>query len=79
MKYNYLKPNPYQLIALTKLLINEKRFLLITDGVGVGKTISAAYIASYFSKGGENPIVIVFLSGNTHKISGKLNKSNHKF
>ena len=34
----------YQLVHLMKLLANRHKCLLITDGVGVGKTISGGYI-----------------------------------
>ena len=34
----------YQLVHLMKLLANRHNCLLITDGVGVGKTISGGYI-----------------------------------
>ena len=46
-------------MALTKLLNNKQNALLITDGVGVGKTISAGYIASYFSKTESGQIIVV--------------------
>ena len=39
--------SPYQLVHLIKLLANKEDGLLICDGVGVGKTISAGYILSY--------------------------------
>lgn len=37
----------YQLVALTKLISNEQRAILICDGVGVGKTIAAGFILTY--------------------------------
>lgn len=40
-------PNPFQLVHLTKLLVGGAGGLLVCDGVGVGKTISAGYIISY--------------------------------
>lgn len=46
-------------MALTKLLNNKQNAILITDGVGVGKTISAGYIASYFSRAPFGPIIVV--------------------
>ena len=58
MIINTLRQTPYQLIALTKLLNNKQNAILITDGVGVGKTISAGYIASYFSKTPSGPIIV---------------------
>lgn len=42
--------SPYQLIHLMKLRANGINSLLITDGVGVGKTISAGYILYHCSK-----------------------------
>ena len=59
MIINTLRPTPYQLVALTKLLNNKQNAILITDGVGVGKTISAGYIASYFSRAPFGPIIVV--------------------
>lgn len=41
---SFLNPAPYQLIPLMKLLHNNLNGILISDGVGVGKTISAGYI-----------------------------------
>ena len=59
MIINTLRPTPYQLVALTKLLNNKQNAILITDGVGVGKTISAGYIASYFSRTTPGPILVI--------------------
>jgi SNF2 family DNA or RNA helicase len=42
-----LRPAAYQLTALTKILMSNLGGMLISDGVGVGKTISAGYIAVY--------------------------------
>ena len=39
-----LRPAPYQIVALTKLLRSGADGILIADGVGVGKTIAAGYI-----------------------------------
>jgi len=50
---------PYQLIGLTKLRLNNLNGLLITDGVGVGKTISAAYIISYYSMKFERAVYVI--------------------
>lgn len=48
MKSNsQLKPASYQLVPLIKLLHNNLNSILISDGVGVGKTISAGYILLY--------------------------------
>ncbi|HUR62435.1 MAG TPA: helicase-related protein [Candidatus Thermoplasmatota archaeon] len=38
-----IRPAPYQLVALSKTLVTRGAPLLITDGVGVGKTIAAGY------------------------------------
>ena len=46
-KYSQLKPASYQLVPLLKLLHNNLNSILISDGVGVGKTISAGYILLY--------------------------------
>ena len=59
LKISPLKKNSYQLVALTKLFYNKQRALLITDGVGVGKTIAAGYTASFFSKNMKGPIVVI--------------------
>ena len=48
MKYiEHLRPALYQLVPLLKLLNNNLNCILISDGVGVGKTISAGYIIFY--------------------------------
>ena len=39
----------YQLVHLIKMLSNGTNSLLISDGVGVGKTISAGYIVYYIN------------------------------
>ena len=44
-----LRPADYQLVALTKVISNGLNGILISDGVGVGKTIAAAYLITYFS------------------------------
>jgi SNF2 family DNA or RNA helicase len=46
-KNDIIRPASYQLVPLTKLLTNDLHALLICDGVGVGKTISAAYAILY--------------------------------
>ena len=55
---NSLKPAAYQLVPLIKLLLNGFNALLISDGVGVGKTISAGYIISYFSTFGQPSLIV---------------------
>ena len=50
MKLNsQLEPASYQLVPLLKLLNNNLNSVLISDGVGVGKTISAGYILLYLT------------------------------
>jgi len=41
-------PSPHQLVALAKLIVSDSNGILICDGVGVGKTISAGYILNYY-------------------------------
>ena len=45
-----INPAAYQLVPLSKIACNGLNGLLIADGVGLGKTISATYIAVYFSE-----------------------------
>ena len=45
-----LRPAPYQLVALSKLIRGQMGGLLIADGVGVGKTISAGYVVAWVSR-----------------------------
>src|SRR5437867_3297846 len=54
-----LRPASYQLVPLSKLLLNGERALLICDGVGVGKTISAGYILAYLSLRDGNPGLVL--------------------
>ena len=49
----------YQLVHLMKLRTNGFRSLLISDGVGVGKTISSGYIVFHQSIISRRPVVIV--------------------
>ena len=56
---NKLIQTPYQLIGLTKLRLNNLASILITDGVGVGKTISAAYIISYYAMKFERAVYVI--------------------
>lgn len=62
-----IRPAPFQLVGLTKLLKGSLHSLLIADGVGVGKTISAGYIASWtvFRLGGD--VLVVCPTGLTEK------------
>ena len=46
---NNIRPAAYQLLPLTKIIGNNLGGILIADGVGVGKTISASYIILYLS------------------------------
>ena len=50
-----IRPASYQLVALTKLLTNSFGSLLIADGVGVGKTISSAYVMLYLTNSMRKP------------------------
>ena len=60
MKYKtYLKPTEYQLMPLIKLLNNKLNCILISDGVGVGKTISAGYILHFLTHKENLPGVVV--------------------
>ena len=49
----------YQLVHLMKIRSNGLNSLLITDGVGVGKTISAGYILYYCANILREPSLIV--------------------
>lgn len=54
-----IRPAPYQLVALTKLLTNSLGGLLIADGVGVGKTISSAYVMLYLTNSVKKPGLVI--------------------
>jgi len=54
-----LRPASYQLVPLTKLLLNQQQSVLICDGVGVGKTISAALALSYLTQASRRPGLVV--------------------
>ena len=54
-----IRPAAYQLIALTKVLENGLSGALVADGVGVGKTISAAYVALYTKESTRRPALVV--------------------
>ena len=51
--------SPYQLIHLMKLRSNPLNCLLICDGVGVGKTISASYILYHQSHIEKKPSIVI--------------------
>ena len=44
---------------IIKLLSNGQKSLLISDGVGVGKTISAGYIIQYVNIILQKPVIIL--------------------
>jgi len=54
-KNENIRSAPYQLVPLTKLLNNGLHCVLICDGVGVGKTISAAYAILYLLRRSGKP------------------------
>ena len=54
-----LIPTPYQLIGLTKLRLSNLNGLLISDGVGVGKTIAGGYIVSYYANKFERAVYVL--------------------
>ena len=54
-----LVPTSYQLIPLLKILENGSKCILICDGVGVGKTISAAYVLIYCTAKTNRPSLVV--------------------
>lgn len=57
--YTTIRPAAYQLIPLTKILLNGLKGVLVCDGVGVGKTISAGYIIAYLSAIQERPAFVI--------------------
>ena len=56
---NSLRPASYQLVPLLKLLHNKLNVILISDGVGVGKTISAGYILLFLISKYHQPGLVV--------------------
>ena len=54
-----LNHSSYQLTHLSKLYSNQLNCLLVCDGVGVGKTISAGYTIFHQSRIVKKPVVIV--------------------
>ena len=60
MKYNsQLRPATYQLVPLLKLIHNNLNCVLVSDGVGVGKTISAGYILFSLTKKLKQSAVVI--------------------
>jgi SNF2 family DNA or RNA helicase len=59
LRINPPRPAAYQLIPLLKILKNGHNGVLVCDGVGVGKTISAGYIIAYLSVLLDRPSVVV--------------------
>lgn len=53
-----LNPAGYQLLPLTKLLLNSTGAVLVADGVGVGKTVAAGYIIDHVSGGARGPCLV---------------------
>jgi SNF2 family DNA or RNA helicase len=58
-----LRPAAYQLVPLAKLLAGSLGGVLIADGVGVGKTISAGYVLSYSRAKYDKPGIVVCVPG----------------
>lgn len=56
---SFLRPAAYQLVPLSKMLANQANCILISDGVGVGKTISAGYCIVYISSLIRRPSIVV--------------------
>jgi SNF2 family DNA or RNA helicase len=54
-----LKPAAYQLVPLSKILNNGADAILISDGVGVGKTISAGYCILFLSHLLSRPSLVI--------------------
>ena len=60
MKLNTpLKASAYQIVPLLKILHNNLNSILICDGVGVGKTISAGYILLYLITQSKRPGIVI--------------------
>jgi len=60
MKYiSQLRPATYQLVPLLKLIHNNLNCILVSDGVGVGKTISAGYVLFYLVKKLKQSAVVI--------------------
>ncbi len=75
---NGLRPAAYQLVPLLKLLETDLNGILISDGVGVGKTISAGYVMTYFSAFLKRPSFVVVPPSLVHKwlieLKGRFNR-----
>jgi SNF2 family DNA or RNA helicase len=54
-----IRPAAYQLVPISKISLNGLNGLLIADGVGLGKTISACLLATYLSEIHKKPTAIV--------------------
>lgn len=54
-----LRPAAYQLVPLIKMMTNGFGSVLISDGVGVGKTISSGYILLFYSQTEMRPSMVV--------------------
>lgn len=67
-----INPAPYQLTALTKLLVSRAFGILLADGVGVGKTISAGYILSWLHHHEGSNVVVVTPPSLVDKWRGEL-------
>ena len=59
MTTSEIKPAAYQLVPLSKLVSNGLNGILIADGVGLGKTISACLAASYYSEIQAQPTAVI--------------------
>jgi SNF2 family DNA or RNA helicase len=62
-----IRPAPYQLVPLTKLLLSDLKGILIADGVGVGKTISAGYVLDWYRRRSSRPCCVVSPPGLVEK------------
>ncbi len=54
-----LRPASYQLVPLAKVLVNHLNAVLVADGVGTGKTISAGYIIRYAMSKFSGPCLVI--------------------
>tara|TARA_B100001123_G_C15335736_1_gene1032761 strand:- start:1745 stop:3322 length:1578 start_codon:yes stop_codon:yes gene_type:complete len=77
-----ISPSPYQLIPLLKLYYSNLNGILITDDVGLGKTISAGYILLYSYYKFQKPCIVVcppnLISKWHHELTTKFNFNVHK-